>query len=170
MGSGGPSLCSVYWRMLMRLITITCLTTFLFLCGCAPKNGNNAAQLDTGNVTDAKLLCSGFGGLQDRVCPTSFYNLIANSKEFNQRVIAVRGYLRTIDGDRYFFPTEAAAGNRDIASGVLCDFTSDVRDVRGKRELPEGVFITLIGRFSSEVIVTSDLFPPIGRMKVMVIR
>lgn len=113
--------------------------------------------------SESQVACSVFGGVSEQVCPTSFIRLIARPEIFSGRTIAVQGWPKQLHGTFYLFFDKSAADNNIVENALVC------RSGCERLKSRVGIRTTLIGGFTTDVSRT-DLFTPVGAIKVKVIR
>lgn len=74
-------------------------------------------------------------------------------------MVAVRGYLADVNGEKLLFLNRDAASIKDISSAILCD------DSKHPLQGEIGGYVTLYGKFS-KTPDSNYLFVPAGKMVV----
>ena len=89
----------------------------LMACACSRNIGNEPAN----TPQSSEVVCAAYGGFEEKVCPVSFYALIANPSVYYGRTIALNAYVhRSPDGTIALYPSRESAESGESASSVLC--------------------------------------------------
>ena len=122
-------------------------------------------QASAADQRDA-IRCTHFGGFKEKVCPASMVGLTSDTQRFHGRTVAVSGYVKVIEGKPYLFTGKEFADNFSMADSIL--LTGQVALLKGKNSS----WMTLIGilRPLSDLDYTDDIFRPIAKLDVQVIR
>ncbi|MCL6710915.1 hypothetical protein M8R20_28355 [Pseudomonas sp. R2.Fl] len=126
------------------------------LTGCNPRQVESPVNPVAQKVD---IRCTVHGGFDERVCATSATAVISNPSRYFGRMVAVRGYLADVNGEKLLFLNRDAASIKDISSAILCD------DSKHPLQGEIGGYITLYGKFS-KTPDSNYLFVPAGKMVV----
>lgn len=114
----------------------------------ACSNGMNSAPQGTDGVS-----CRAFGGISQRVCPTSMLKLNTNPERYVGRVVAVSGFVVEEDGSYFIYPNRAFYSAGDKESACVVAGPGIVKD----HVLSQ---ITVIGNFSTRDVTEDNLLNP----------
>lgn len=122
----------------------------------------DASSADQGTA----IRCTHFGGFKEKVCPASMVDLITSRQRFYERIVAVSGHVKEVEGDFYLFTGKELADNFSMADSI--QLAGQVNLLKGKN----GSWMTLVGvlRPLGSLDYTDDIFRPIAKLDIQIIR
>jgi len=110
------------------------------------------------------LLCSAYGGLENRVCPASIYSIVASPAKYYGRTVAFRGFVyQSQDGTVAVYPSKESALSSEAASSILC--------VSSKESCAKfvGTYAEVFGVLTPTT-TRDSLFKPVGTVELVHVR
>ena len=135
------------------------LLVTVMLIGCG-----KVVPPDSAQHKPETLLCTAYGGLEDQICPTSIYSIVASPSKHYGRTVAFRGFVyQSQDGTVAVYPSKESALSSETASSILC--------VSSKESCAKfvGTYAEVFGVLTATT-TRDSLFKPVGTVELVHVR